>query len=94
MGGPNSDPVTTERQGTHWEGCWRAHHECAINLLDKIFREETVGPDQARRLLAEAKAALAGRSDVNGPDGSWCDYCTPRKLYHPTDHPEQESGEV
>lgn len=46
------------RLGTHWEGCWRAHHECAISLLDKILREETVGPDRARRLLAEAKAKV------------------------------------
>lgn len=23
-----------ERQGTHWEGCWRAHHECAVSLLE------------------------------------------------------------
>lgn len=64
---------STERQGTHWEGCWRAHHECAVSLLDKIFREETVGYDQAHRLLAEAKAALVGRCEVH--NGSPCADC-------------------
>lgn len=26
-----------ERQGTHWQGCWRAHHECAVVLLERIL---------------------------------------------------------
>lgn len=44
---------------THWEGCWRAHHECAVSLLDKILRDETVGYDQARQLLDEARSKVA-----------------------------------
>lgn len=45
-----------ERQGTHWQGCWRAHHACAVSLLDKILREDTIGEEEARRLLADARA--------------------------------------
>jgi hypothetical protein len=33
---PGSDAVS-ERQGTHWAGCWRAHHECAVVLLERIL---------------------------------------------------------
>ncbi len=22
-------------QGTHWEGCWRYHHECAIAKIER-----------------------------------------------------------
>jgi len=43
---------------THWQGCWRAHHQCAISLLDKILRDDLIGPDEARRLLHEAKAKV------------------------------------
>ena len=43
------------RQSTHWQGCWKSHHACAVALLDKILREDLIGPDEARRLLAEAK---------------------------------------
>lgn len=43
------------RQSTHWEGCWRAHHECAVHLLDKILRDEALGAVEARRRLAEAR---------------------------------------
>jgi hypothetical protein len=42
---------------THWQGCWKAHHECAVHLLDLILREDTIGEDEARRQLAAAKAA-------------------------------------
>lgn len=51
-----------ERQGTHWEGCWRTHHECAVSLLDKILRDETVGYDQARQLLDEARHRATGEA--------------------------------
>jgi hypothetical protein len=51
--------VADERQSTHWQECWRAvgHHACAIHLLDLILREHTIGEDEARRQLAEAKIA-------------------------------------
>lgn len=52
---PDRSMLATERKGTHWEGCWQAHHECAVSLLDKILRDETVGYDQARQLLDEAR---------------------------------------
>ena len=54
-----------QRIGTHWQGCWRAHHECAVSLLDKILREETVGEDEARRLLAEARAKADQSGDAS-----------------------------
>jgi len=57
--------MADERQGTHWQGCWRAHHQCAIHLLDLILREDTIGEDEARRLLHEAKVAA----------GQWDDDC-------------------
>lgn len=46
-------PTPDER---HWPECWRVHHECAIALLDKILRDETMGYDEVRRRLAEARA--------------------------------------
>jgi len=24
---------------THWEGCWRAHHPCAIALIERLRGE-------------------------------------------------------
>jgi hypothetical protein len=49
-----------ERQGTHWQNCWRAHHDCAISLLDKILREDMIGPEEARRQLTAARAEVCG----------------------------------
>lgn len=29
---------TAEKQiSTHWQGCWKEHHECAVVLLDRIL---------------------------------------------------------
>jgi hypothetical protein len=49
--------VAEERQGTHWQDCWRVdgHHACAIHLLDLMFREVLIDADEARRQLTEAK---------------------------------------
>lgn len=24
-------------QTTHWVGCWREHHECAVALIDRLI---------------------------------------------------------
>lgn len=29
------------RQATHWRGCWRVHHQCAIVLLERILASDT-----------------------------------------------------
>lgn len=63
--------MADERQGTHWEGCWRAHHECAVSLLDKILSEDMIGPDEARRLLADARAKVEGSFG----DAEWAAEC-------------------
>ena len=26
-------------QRTHWEGCWREHHECAVALLERLMAD-------------------------------------------------------
>lgn len=27
---------TDSREGTHYIGCWRIHHDCAVALLERI----------------------------------------------------------
>ena len=30
------------RQETHWEGCWREHHGCAVAMLEKLLAHENL----------------------------------------------------
>lgn len=53
---------------------------------DMAAAYERLRNNPKRRELAEWVQIA---SNIDGPDGTWCDYCTPRKLHHPTDHPEQ-----
>jgi hypothetical protein len=41
----------------------------------------------------EQQLATMERYRMLRNDDSWCGYCTPRKLYHPTDHPARIDGE-
>lgn len=26
----------TDRIRTHWEGCWRSHHDCAVAMIERL----------------------------------------------------------
>lgn len=37
-------PKKYDKVGSHWKGCWRVHHECAVAKIEKIqelLREDT-----------------------------------------------------
>ena len=78
-------PMAEGNGSPHWQGCWRAdgHHECAVHLLDLILREDTIGEDEARRLLHEAKVA-AGQWETECEEFGCHDDGTDRTDMNPT----------
>ena len=55
------DPSPTgsgQRQGTHWDGCERAHHECALALIDRLRAEQ----DDERRTAGKWIVELQGQA--------------------------------
>jgi len=36
MGQDPKDVLNTPTQNTHWEGCWREHHRCAIAEIEYL----------------------------------------------------------
>lgn len=47
---------------THWDGCWRDHHECAIAHIERLEQERRDEVErlenELRILLEQAEAAL------------------------------------
>lgn len=36
--------------GTHWDGCWYAHHDCAIAMVEQlVLRSDVLGKETVRR---------------------------------------------
>lgn len=67
--------MSSERQITHWAGCWREHHECAVALFSRItdaladhdFGDEVGALDEIDSLLRQGQ--LYGPTTAACSDG-------------------------
>lgn len=73
---PHNITTETPLQGdgvqTHWEGCWREHHQCAISELtaiDRIMQGVRNAPDAPNGLRDRI------RRTVHGNGGQPCGFC-------------------
>ena len=47
--------------GSHWEGCWRDHHDCAVKIVERLLQEKHKLQGECGHLqagLAECKEAV------------------------------------
>lgn len=68
-------------EGSHWDDCWRSHHECAIAEVERLRAELEAAKTRIAE-LEEAAAKAAEHYDTAPHEGCTCQICTLMERNH------------